>query len=71
MDWFVISLDLLVIQHRSHEYSSSQIRIDAVDFVIKGYSTFNNKIQKLKEKSPEKTAVRKWLWSRNFYLGCG
>ena len=59
MDWFIINLELLVIQHRSHEHSSSQIRIDAVDFVIKGYSTFNNKIQKLKEKSPEKTAVLK------------
>ena len=65
MDWFIISLDLLVIQHRSHEHSSSQIRIDSVDFVIKGYSTFKRN-PKMKEKSPEKTAVLK---PRQF--GCG
>jgi hypothetical protein len=65
MDWFIISLDLLVIQHRSHEHSSSQIRIDSVDFVLKDIQ-FLNEIQKLKHKSPEKTAVLK---ARQF--GCG
>ena len=58
MDWFIISLDLLVIQHRSHEHSSSQIRIDAVDFVIKGYSTFKRN-PKTERKVTRKDNMRK------------
>jgi hypothetical protein len=58
MDWFIISLDLLVIQNRSHEHSSSQITIDSVDFVIKGYSTFKRN-PKTERKVTRKDNMRK------------
>ena len=56
--WFIISLDLLVIQHRSHEHSSLQNRINSVIFLLKDIKLLNE-IQKLKQKSTEKTAVLK------------